>query len=68
MTSPKKPRSLRITLLRSLVGYPERQHQAARGLGLRKIRSTVVRADTPETRGLVNKIVHLVKVDVEESS
>jgi large subunit ribosomal protein L30 len=68
MTSPKKPRSLRITLLRSLVGYPERQHQAARGLGLRKIRSSVVRPDTPETRGLVNKIVHLVKVDVEESS
>jgi len=68
MTSPKKPRSLRITLLRSLVGYPERQHQAARGLGLRKIRSSVVRPDTPETRGLVNKIVHLVKVDVVEPS
>jgi large subunit ribosomal protein L30 len=68
MTSPKKPRSLRITLVRSLVGYPERQHQAARGLGLRKIRSSVVRPDTPEIRGLVNKIVHLVTVDVEESS
>lgn len=68
MTSPKKPRSLRITLVRSLVGYPERQHQAARGLGLRKIRSSVVRPDTPETRGLVNKIVHLVKVDVVEPS
>jgi large subunit ribosomal protein L30 len=68
MTSPKKTRSLRITLLRSLVGYPERQHQAARGLGLRKIRSSVVRPDTPEIRGLVNKIVHLVKVDVVEPS
>ena len=68
MSAPKAPRSLRITLLRSLVGYPERQHQAARGLGLRKIRSSVVRPDTPEIRGLVNKIVHLVKVDVEEPS
>ena len=68
MTSAKKPRALRITLVRSLVGYPERQHQAARGLGLRKIRSSVVRPDTPEIRGLVRKIVHLVKVDVEEAS
>jgi large subunit ribosomal protein L30 len=68
MTSPKSPRALRITLVRSLVGYPERQHQAARGLGLRKIRSSVVRPDTPEIRGLINKIVHLVKVDVEETS
>jgi large subunit ribosomal protein L30 len=68
MTPSKKTRSLRITLVRSLVGYPVRQHQAARGLGLRKIRSSVVRPDTPEIRGLVNTIVHLVKVDVEESS
>jgi large subunit ribosomal protein L30 len=68
MTSPQAPRVLRITLVRSLVGYPERQHQAARGLGLRKIRSSVVRPDTPEIRGLINKIVHLVKVDVEETS
>jgi large subunit ribosomal protein L30 len=68
MIPSKKTRSLRITLLRSLVGYPERQHQAARGLGLRKIRSSVVRADTPEIRGLINKIVHLVKVDPVEPS
>jgi len=68
MSATEKTRTLRITLLRSLVGYPERQHQAARGLGLRKIRSSVVRADTPETRGLIGKIVHLVKVDVVELS
>ena len=68
MIPSKKTRSLRITLLRSLVGYPERQHQAARGLGLRKIRSSVVRPDTPEIRGLINKIVHLVKVDPVEPS
>jgi large subunit ribosomal protein L30 len=68
MIPSKKTRPLRITLLRSLVGYPERQHQAARGLGLRKIRSSVVRPDTPEIRGLINKIVHLVKVDPVEPS
>jgi large subunit ribosomal protein L30 len=68
MTARTKPRSLRITLVRSLIGYPENQRQSAQGLGLRKIRSTVVRADTPETRGLVNKIVHLVNVEVVEPS
>ncbi len=67
MSAGTKTRALRITLVRSLVGYPERQHQAARGLGLRKIRSSVVRPDTPEIRGLVGKIVHLVKVDAVES-
>ncbi len=67
MSAGTKPRQIRITLVRSLVGYPERQHQAARGLGLRKIRSSVVRPDTPEIRGLVGKIVHLVKVDAVES-
>ena len=66
MSPARTARALRITLLRSLVGYPERQHQAARGLGLRKIRSTVVRADTPETRGLIGKIPHLVSVEVVE--
>ncbi len=68
MSAGTAPRALRITLVRSLVGYPERQHQAARGLGLRKIRSSVVRPDSPEIRGLVRKIVHLVKVDVVERS
>lgn len=68
MSTTKKRGTLRITLLRSLIGFPERQHQAARGLGLRKIRSSVVRPDTPETRGLVGKIVHLVKVEVVEPS
>ena len=68
MSATKTTPTVRITLLRSLVGYPERQHQAARGLGLRKIRSSVVRPDTPETRGLVRKIVHLVKVDIVEPS
>jgi len=68
MTPRDHARSLRITLVRSLIGYPERQRQAARGLGLRKIRSSVVRADTPEARGLINTIPHLVQVEVVEKS
>jgi large subunit ribosomal protein L30 len=59
-------RELRITLVRSLIGYPQRQRETAKGLGLRKINSRVIRPDRPEIRGMVNKISHLVKVEVVE--
>jgi large subunit ribosomal protein L30 len=57
-------RELRVTLVRSLIGYPQNQRVVARGLGLGKINSSVVRPDSPEIRGMINKIVHLVKVEV----
>jgi len=59
-------RELRITLVRSLIGYPLRQRETARGLGLRKINSQVVRPDRPEIRGMIAKVSHLVKVEVME--
>ena len=55
---------LRVTLVRSLIGYPESQRVTARGLGLRKINSSVVRPDSPEIRGMIAKIIHVVKVEV----
>jgi large subunit ribosomal protein L30 len=57
-------RQLRITLVRSLIGYPLRQRATAKGLGLGKINSSVIRLDCPEIRGMINKISHLVKVEV----
>jgi large subunit ribosomal protein L30 len=57
---------LRITLVRSLIGYPRRQRETAKGLGLRKINSRVVRPDRPEIRGMIAKISHLVEVEVVE--
>jgi len=62
------PGSLKITLVRSLIGYPEPQREIARGLGLRKPNASVVRPDTPEIRGMVRKIPHLVRVEVLEKS
>jgi large subunit ribosomal protein L30 len=59
-------RELRITLVRSLIGYPLRQRETAKGLGLRKINSQVVRPDRPEIRGMIAKVTHLVKVEVVE--
>jgi len=59
-------RDLRITLMRSLIGYPLRQRETVKGLGLRKINSRVVRPDRPEIRGMIAKVSHLVKVEVVE--
>ena len=62
----KKGNDLRIQLVRSLIGRPARQREIVKGLGLRRIDSVVIRKDCPEIRGMVNKIEHLVNVEVLE--
>lgn len=59
--------NLKITQKRSPIGRPPDQRGTLRALGLRKIGSSVVKSDTPEIRGMVFKIKHLVEV-TEESS
>jgi large subunit ribosomal protein L30 len=54
---------LKVTLIRSLHGQLANIAASARGLGLRKIRQTVVVADTPENRGMIETAVHLLKVE-----
>jgi len=55
--------TLRITLVRSTIGRPADQERTVASLGLRRLHSTVDRADTPSIRGMVNKIRHLVRVE-----
>jgi large subunit ribosomal protein L30 len=64
--APEGARFVRVRLVRSLIGYPRTQRETAKGLGLRKIDSEVVRPDTPEVRGMINKISHLLKVEASE--
>ncbi len=54
---------LRIQLIRSPIGYREIQRETVRGLGLRRIRQTVEWPNTPEVRGKIFKVQHLVKVE-----
>ncbi|HVQ42487.1 MAG TPA: 50S ribosomal protein L30 [Vicinamibacterales bacterium] len=61
----KSTKRIRITQLRSTIGFDRKQGLAMRGLGLRRIRHTVDVVDTPETRGLILKVRHLVKVEGE---
>ena len=51
---------LKITLVRSTNKAKEDQTATVRALGLRKIRSTAVHEDTPQIRGMINKVSHLV--------
>ena len=53
---------LKVTLLRSTIGFNETQFKTVQGMGLRKIRHTVELPDTPETRGMIHKVRHLVEV------
>lgn len=57
---------LRIKLVRSLIGYPKNQREVAKGLGLRKLQSEVIRKNSPEIWGMIRKIPHLLKVEVME--
>ena len=53
---------LTITLVRSPIGFNRTQGKTVEGMGLRRIRHSVTLADTPETRGMIHKVRHLVTV------
>jgi large subunit ribosomal protein L30 len=55
-------KTLKITLVRSPIGFNKTQGLTVQGLGLRRIRHTVELPDTPETRGMIHKVRHLVDV------
>jgi len=58
-----KSKTLRITLVKSTIGEKPKTRAAVRSLGLRKIRQTTERPDTPDVRGLVAVVSHLVEVE-----
>ena len=54
---------LRITWIKSGIGYSRRQKDTIRALGLRRLGTAVEQADTPVIRGMISKISHLVRVE-----
>ncbi len=56
-------KTLKVTQVRSTIGFDKKQGEVVRGLGLRRIRHTVEVKDTPEIRGMIRKVRHLVRVD-----
>ncbi len=66
---PKKKvaeKKLRITLVKSAIGYSERQKATVRALGLHRMNQTVEQADNPVIRGMLMKVNHLVKIEEQE--
>ncbi len=54
---------LKITLKKSVIGSTKKIRATVVGLGLTKTNKTIMRSDTPEIRGMINKVQHLVSVE-----
>ena len=54
---------LKITLVKSTIGAIPKHKKTVQALGLRKINSSVVKADNAATRGMIRQVTHLVKVE-----
>ena len=64
----KRNETLRIEYYRSAVGRPGKQKKIVKGLGFRRLNQILEKPDTPEIRGMVNKVCHLVRIIEGEKS
>ena len=55
--------SVKVKLVRSMIGRPESHRRVLRGMGLTRLNKTVELKDTPEIRGMINKVSHLVRTE-----
>jgi large subunit ribosomal protein L30 len=63
MSKKSADKALRVTLVRSPIGFKKDQKATVRALGLRRMNQTVEHNDTPAVRGMLNKIIHLIKIE-----
>ncbi len=56
-------KQVKITLVKSMIGRPEKHRKVLSGMGLTKLNRTVLLEDTPAIRGMAQKVSHLVKVE-----
>jgi len=57
--------TLRVTLVKSPIGYTKRQKATLLALGLKSLNQTVIHVDNPALRGMITKVSHLVEVETE---
>jgi large subunit ribosomal protein L30 len=63
---PKKEttgKTLRVTLVKSPIGYTKDQKRTVRALGLKRMNQTVEHTDNPALRGMLDKIIHLLRIE-----
>lgn len=63
MAKKAKGKTIRITLVRSPIGYSFKQKRTVRALGLRRLNQIVEQEDNPVIRGMIDKVSHLVVVE-----
>ena len=56
-------KTVRVTLVRSQIGYHEPQKRTVRALGLHRMNQTIEHEDSPAVRGMITKVVHLVRIE-----
>ncbi|MCX7832777.1 MAG: 50S ribosomal protein L30 [Ignavibacteria bacterium] len=56
-------KKIKITQIRSVIDRPANQKRTMRALGLKRINQTVEKTDTPQIRGMIKKVKHLIKVE-----
>ena len=59
----KKIKQLKVTLMRSIIARHPKHKECVKGVGLRKIHQTVIVADTPPNRGMIDKVSYLLLVE-----
>lgn len=64
MPKEKTPtKMIKVTLLRSAIGFNIKQKQTVRALGFNRLNQTVEHPDTPALRGMLAKVIHLIRVE-----
>jgi large subunit ribosomal protein L30 len=63
MAKKQKEKVLRVTLVKSPIGYSQRQKDTVRALGFRRLNQTVEHTDSAVIRGMINKVSHLVLIE-----
>jgi large subunit ribosomal protein L30 len=58
-----KKKQIKVTLVRSPIGFQPKHRETVRGLGLKRMHQSVVLEDTPSVRGMVNRIDYMVRVE-----
>jgi len=62
MAKNVESRTVKVTLVRSPIGFPVPQKATLKALGLRHLNQTVEHKDTPAIRGMMTKVIHLIRI------
>lgn len=65
MPEQSQPKKLRITLVRSAIGYSVKHKATLRAMGLNRMNQTIVQVDSPALQGMLRKVNYLVRIEEE---